>query len=138
MKLVCKLCQHKQDGDHLAVRCEGCGEGRCMTFAPTTEGWKPGEPMVGPSRVAITGGSRAAMRGPQQEPLEVTRERRAAFEEARRGYPLEQARAMALLRVPVQCGLCGGVKPDCAVCRGVATVPTAELAARLAPKRRRR
>jgi hypothetical protein len=124
VKLLCKLCQHVQDAEHLAVRCGGCGARQSMTFAPGAPTLKPGEPIVGPSRAPITGG----LRGPLDEPLDVTRQRHAAMMAmVRAGVNMEVARNRAMNEVPVQCGRCGGELAGCKVCGGVATAPTAAL-----------
>lgn len=134
---MCKLCKHEQEAAHLAVRCSGCGARQSMTFAPTTPTLKPGEPIVGPSRVPHTGLPLSQRRGPQEEPLEVTRERttvRRALQE--RGMFAADAIREAYRRVPVQCGRCGGDDDACPVCSGVATAPTEALSEARKPKKR--
>jgi hypothetical protein len=129
VKLRCMVCDHRQDGEHLAVRCEGCGARQSMTFAPVAGGLRPGEPIVGMSRAPITRLPLSQMRGPYDEPLEVTRERNAHQRTlvAVGVDPLEAYRR-AEAEVPIQCGRCGGEDAGCNVCLGRATAPTEALA----------
>lgn len=144
MKLRCVVCEHVQDAEHLAVACEGCGARQTMKMAPVEGGLRPGEPIVGVSRVPISRPPLSQLRGPLDEPLEVTRQRhRLAGVLMEQGVRLEEARARALAEVPVQCGSCGGRSVACGYCCGRATAPTeAWRAARAKPaakvKRKRR
>lgn len=135
MKLRCAVCQHVQEAEHVAVRCGGCGSSKAMQMVATVGGLRPGEPICGPSRVPISGGSRAAMRGAYEEPVEVTRERWVVYmglldTGLRRPDALRESRR----RVPVQCGRCGGDDAGCPVCGGLATAPTEALRAARAPR----
>jgi hypothetical protein len=139
MKLRCVVCQHQQEAEHLAVRCEGCGAAKSMQMVATFDGLKPGEPICGPSKVPHSRGVESQLRGPLEEPLHVTRERAQVYRVSiGGGMTRENARAYAIRQVPIQCGRCGGDDPRCNVCLGVATVPTDRLREERAPKQKRR
>lgn len=128
MKLRCVICEHTQEAEHLAVACGGCGARGAMQVVATNAGLRPGEPVVGPSRVPITRGRESALRGADEEPLEVTRARnKRRLELVAAGLSLSEARQKAVEDVPIQCGRCGGEDRACPVCRGRAMAPTDKL-----------
>jgi hypothetical protein len=140
VRLRCVICGGEQEAEHLAVACAGCGARGAMKMVSARAGLlQPGEPVCGPSRVPITRGRESEMRGPLEEPLEVTRARASIRRSlGERGLSAEAAEREAIKMVPIQCGLCGGTDDGCRVCLGRATAPTQRLLDERAGAGRRR
>lgn len=139
MKAGCMVCAWIGEVANVAAPCGGCGAHQALRPVRESElaGWlKPGDPICGPSRVETNRPPLSQMRSVLDEPLEVTRARVAARERLEAGgMEREQARAAAVVEVPIQCGLCGGKDRACRWCLGRATAPTAVLTAAARPKR---
>lgn len=126
MNVYCVVCRWCGQAENLGGRCPSCGADALRPGS--TLGWKLGEPMVGLSRVPLTRPPEGQLRGPLDEPLDVTRERVGVKRQLLDGgmAPVDAQRESEQ-RVPVQCGSCGGGDDHCRHCGGRASAPTAEL-----------